>query len=92
MILRACVLGEPVNRVLFPSSLLSLLYKAKIIKKYAISFTFAFQRHQKCFFKTSRETEMQASPPVPIIVAPTINAYVQNQNLAPTFQKTRNRH
>ena len=73
-----------------PLSLLPLLYKGKIIKNYPISFIFAFQEHQKCIFKASGEAKMQTSPPVPTMVAPTINTYVENKILAPTFQKTRN--
>ena len=73
-----------------PFSLLPLLYKAKIIKNYSISFTFAFQEHQKCIFEVSGEAKMQTSPPVSNMVAPTINIYVENKSLAPAFQKTRN--
>ena len=73
-----------------PFSLLPLLYKAKINKNYSISFIFAFKEHEKCIFKVSGEAKMQTSPPVPTMVAPTINTYVENKILAPTFQKTRN--
>ena len=90
MILRTCVLGEPANHTPSPFFLLFSLYKAKIIKNYSISFIFAFQEHQKCIFKASGEAKMQTSPPVPTMVAPTINTYVENKILAPTFQKTCN--
>ena len=73
-----------------PLSLLPLLYKAKIVKNYSISFIFAFQKHQKCIFKASGEAKMQTSLLVPTMVAPTMNAYVENKILALTFQKTRN--
>ena len=72
-----------------PFSLLPLLYKAKIIKNYSISFIFAFQEHQKCVFKDSREAKMQTFPLVPTMVAPTINNYVENKVLAPNFVKAR---
>ena len=52
-------------------------------------FTFAFQEHQLCIFKASEEAKMQNSHPVLIMVVPTINTYVENKILAPTFQKTR---
>ena len=71
-----------------PFSLLPLLYKAKIIKNYSISFIFVFQEHPKCVSKTSGKAKMQISPPVATMVAPTINTYVENKILAPTFQKT----
>ena len=90
MILRTCVLGEPANHTPSPFFLLFYLYKAKIIKNYSICFIFAFQEHQKCIFKASGEGKMQTSPPVPNMVAPTINTYVENKTLVPTFQKTRN--
>ena len=71
-------------------SLLPLLYKAKVSKNYSVSFIFVFQEPQKCIFTDPGETKMQTSPPVPTMVAPTINTYVENKILAPTFQKTRN--
>ena len=73
MILRVRVLGEPANHALSPFSLLPLLFKAKIIKNYSISFIFGFQEHQKCIFKASGQVKMQTSLPVPTMVAPTIN-------------------
>ena len=90
MILRARVLGKPVNHDPFPFFPPPTIYKAKIIKNYSISFIFAFQEHQKCIFVASGEAKIQTSPPMPIMVAPTINAYVENKILAPTFQKTCN--
>ena len=91
MILRALVLGEPVNHDPFsflppPTFIQSKNY---FIKNYSISFIFAFQEHQKCIFKASGEAKMQTSPPVPTMVTPTINTYVENKILAPTFLKTR---
>ena len=90
MILRACVLGEPANHGPLTFFLLPLLYKPKIIKGYSISSIFAFQEHQKCIFKASGEAKMKTFPPVLTMVPSTINTYVGNKILAPTFQKTRN--
>ena len=72
-----------------PFSLVPLLYKVKIIKNYSISFIFAFQENHKCIFKASGEAKMKTLAPVPNMVAPSINTYVENKVLAPTFQKTR---
>ena len=93
MILRAPVLGEPVNHDPFsflppPTFIQSKNY---FIKNYSISFIFAFQEHQKCVFKDSGEAKMQTFPLVPTVVAPTINNYVENKVLAPNFLKTRSR-
>ena len=44
---------------------------------------FAFQEHQKCVFKASGEAKMQTSSPVPTMVAPIINTYIENKILAP---------
>ena len=68
-----------------PVFLLPLLYKAKIIKNYSISFIFAFQGYQKCIFKVSGEANMQTSPPLPTMVVRTINTYHENKVLALTF-------
>ena len=87
MILRALVLGEPVNHDPFsflppPTFIQSKNY---FIKNYSIYFIFAFQENQKCVFNASEEAKMQTFPPVSTMVVPTINTCVENKILAPTF-------
>ena len=91
MILRVRVLGEPANHAPLPLSPSPTFKQSRnyFIKNYSISFIFAFQEHQKCVFKDSGEAKMQTFPLVPIVVAPTINNYVENKVLAPNFVKTR---
>ena len=54
----------------------------QFLKNYSISFIFAFQEHQKFFFKVSRKATMQIFPLVPTMVVPMRNTYINNEFLA----------
>ena len=75
MTLKVRVLGELGNHGPFPFLLPPTFIQSDncFIKNYSISFIFAFQEHQKCVFKASREAKMQTFPPMSTMVAPTIN-------------------